>query len=406
MLDVLGTNFHTSGLSNSETSSCLAPIHEDPVMDTLGANGLVKVSLENFASSSLSGCSTFVVLIGVVVFLLFCEVLGEGASSSIAVKEEALAVSATGRVTTEFVDDTLLGDDKFPVIIAKDLSVEEKTALITVLKSHKRAIAWKLSDIKGTDPKFCTHKILMEDDFEPAVQHQRRVNPKIHDVIKNEVLKLLNAGLIYLISDSPWVSPVHYVPKKGGFTVVENEENELIPTRLVTGWCVSIDYQKLNEVTRKDHFTLPFMDQMLERLAGNEYYCFMMVSWGIFKFPSIQKIKKIPHSLVHTERLPTFACLLGYAMHRVFGDSFQTCLSHLEKILKRCEDTNLCLNWEKSHFTIKEGIVLGHKISKNGIEVDKAKVEVIAKSPHPTTIKGIRSFLGHAGFYRRFIKDF
>nr|GEW33176.1 reverse transcriptase domain-containing protein [Tanacetum cinerariifolium] len=108
-----------------------------------------------------------------------------------------------------------------------------------------------------------------------AVQHQRRVNPKIHDVIKQEVLKLLGAGLIYPISDSPWVSPVHCVPKKDGFTVVENKENELIPTRLVTGWRVRIDYQKLNEATRKDHFPLPFMDRMLERLAGNEYYSFL-----------------------------------------------------------------------------------------------------------------------------------
>ncbi|GKE79652.1 hypothetical protein Tco_1545772, partial [Tanacetum coccineum] len=112
----------------------------------------------------------------------------------------------------------LVGDNKLPVIIAKDLSVEEKAALIKVLKSHKRAIAWKLSDIKGINIEFCTHKILMEEDYKPAVQQQRKVNPKIHDVIKKEVEKLLDTGLIYPISDSPWVSPVHFVPKKGGFT--------------------------------------------------------------------------------------------------------------------------------------------------------------------------------------------
>ncbi|GKC04758.1 hypothetical protein Tco_0996368 [Tanacetum coccineum] len=110
----------------------------------------------------------------------------------------------------------LEGTDKLPVIISKELKDEENTALLKVLKSHKRAIAWKISDIKGIDRSFCTHKILMEDDFKPTVQHQRRVNPKIHEVIKKEVIKLLDAGLIYPISDSPWVSPVHCVPKKGG----------------------------------------------------------------------------------------------------------------------------------------------------------------------------------------------
>ncbi|GJZ35973.1 reverse transcriptase domain-containing protein [Tanacetum coccineum] len=327
----------------------------------------------------------------------------------------------------------LEGDDKLPVIIAKDLSVEEKAALIKVLKSHKRAIAWKLSDIKGINPEFCTHKILMEDDYKPAVQHQRRVNPKIHDVIKKEVEKLLDAGLIYPISDSPWVSPVHCVPKKGGFTVVENEENELIPTRLVTGWRVCIDYRKLNDATRKDHFPLPFMDQMLERLAGNEYYCFLDGFSGYFQIPIDPHDQEkttftCPYGTFAYRRMPFGLCNAPGTFQRcmmaifhdmiektmevfmddfsVFGNSFGTCLSHLDKMLKRCEDTNLCLNWEKSHFMVKEGIVLGHKISKNGIEVDKAKVDVIAKLPHPTTVKGIRSFLGHAGFYRRFIKDF
>ncbi|GJZ79841.1 hypothetical protein Tco_0644678 [Tanacetum coccineum] len=168
----------------------------------------------------------------------------------------------------------LEGTNKLRVIIAKNLKDDEKGRLLKVLKSHKHAIAWKISNIKGINPQFCTHKILMEDNFKPAVQHQRRVNPKIHEVIPKEVIKLLDAGLIYPIFDSPWVSLVHCVPKKGGMAVVTNKDNELIPTRLVTGWHVCIDYQKLNDVTRKDHFPLPFMDQMLERLAGTNTIAF------------------------------------------------------------------------------------------------------------------------------------
>ncbi|GJT55199.1 reverse transcriptase domain-containing protein [Tanacetum coccineum] len=249
----------------------------------------------------------------------------------------------------------LEGDDKLPVIIAKDLKDEEKAALIKVLKSHKRAIAWKLSDIKGVDPEFCTHKILMEEDYEPTVQSQRRVNPKIHDVIKKEVEKLLDAGLIYPISDSPWVSPVHCVPKKGGITVVKNDDNDLIPTRLVTGWRVCIDYRKLNEATRKDHFPLPFMDQMLERLAGNQYYCFLDGFSGYFQIPDLKDQER-----------QTFTWLKTGVKHQFCS-----------------------LKWEKSQILVKEGIVLGHKISKSGIEVDRAKVDVIAKLPHPTTVKGL-----------------
>nr|GEW30170.1 reverse transcriptase domain-containing protein [Tanacetum cinerariifolium] len=236
----------------------------------------------------------------------------------------------------------------------------------------------------------------MKEDYKPTVQHQRRVNPKIHDVIKKEVEKLLDAGLIYPIFDSPWVRPVHYVPKKGGFTIVKNEENELIPTRLVTGRRVCIDYRKLNEATRKDYFPLPFMDQMLERLAGNEYYCFL---------DGFSEYFQIPIDLRDQEKT-TFTFPYGTDDFSVFGNSFETCLSRLDKMLQMCEDTKLCLNCEKSHFMVKEGIVLSHKISRNGIEVDKTKVDVITKLSHPTTIKGVRSFLGHAGFYKRFIKDF
>ncbi|GJR57619.1 reverse transcriptase domain-containing protein [Tanacetum coccineum] len=271
----------------------------------------------------------------------------------------------------------------------------------------------------------------MEEDYEPVVQHQRRVNLKIHDVIKKEVEKLLDAGLIYPISDSPWV--VHCVPKKGGITVVTNDENELVLTRLVTRWRVCIDYRKLNEATRKDHFPLSFMDQMLERLAENEYYCFLNGFSGYFQIPIDPKDQEkttftCPYGTFAYRRMPFGLCNAPSTFQRcmmaifhdmientmevfmddfsVLGNSFSTCLSNLEKMLKRCEDTNLALNWEKSHFMVKEDIVLGHKISKKGIVVDKAKIDMIAKLPHPTTVKGIRSFLGHAGFYRRFIKDF
>ncbi|GJT79450.1 reverse transcriptase domain-containing protein [Tanacetum coccineum] len=224
----------------------------------------------------------------------------------------------------------LEGDDKLPVIIAKDLSMDEKAALIKVLKSRKRAIAWKLSDIKGINPEFCTHKILMEEDYKPAVQHQRRVNPKIHDVIKKEVEKLLDAGLIYPISDSPWVSPVHCVPKKGGFTVVENDENELIPTRLVTGWRVCIDYRKLNEATRKDHFPLPFMDQMLERLAGNDYYCFLDGFSGYFQIPINLKDQEkttfmCPYETFAYLRMPFDLCNAPGTLQRCRWLSFMIC---------------------------------------------------------------------------------
>nr|GEX47959.1 reverse transcriptase domain-containing protein [Tanacetum cinerariifolium] len=259
-------------------------------------------------------------------------------------------------------------NNKLPVIIAKELGDEEKSALIKVLKSH-----------------------------------------------------------------NPWVSPVHCVPKKGGFSVIENEENELILTCVVTGWRVCIDYRKLNEATRKDHFPLPFMDQMLERLAGNEYYCFLDGFSRYFQIPIDPRDQEkttytCPYGTFAYRRMPFGLCNAPGTFQRcmlaifhdmvkktmevfmdeflVFRNSFENCLSCLDKMLQRCEDTNLSLNWEKSHFIVKEGIVLGHKISKNGIEVDKAKVDVIAKLPHPTTVKGIRSFLGHVGFYRRFIKNF
>ncbi|GJS99817.1 reverse transcriptase domain-containing protein [Tanacetum coccineum] len=246
----------------------------------------------------------------------------------------------------------LEGDDKLPVIIAKNLMDEERVLIQSFVLTKS---LWK----RTTNQQF-------------------------------------------RVKDGPWVSPVHCVPKKGGITVVKNDDNDLIPTRLVTGWRVCIDYRKLNEATRKDHFPLPFMDQMLERLAGNQYYCFLDGFSGYFQIPIDPKDQEkttftCPYGTFAYRRMPFGLCNAPGTFQRcmmaifhdmiektmevfmddfsVFEDSFSTCLSHLEKMLKRCEDTNLSLNWEKSHFMVKEGIVLGHKISKSGIEVDRAKVE-------------------------------
>ncbi|KAM1519888.1 hypothetical protein ACFX1Z_022643 [Malus domestica] len=159
-----------------------------------------------------------------------------------------------------------LGEDQtLPVIISSSLTAQEEDKLIRVLKEHKSAIGWTLADIKGISPTTCMHRILLEEGAKPSRKAQRRLNPPMLEVVKKEVIKLLDCGVIYPISDSRWVSPVQVVPKKSGVTVVKNEEQELVSTRVVTGWRVCIDYRKLNAMTRKDHFPLPFLDQMLER---------------------------------------------------------------------------------------------------------------------------------------------
>ncbi|GJZ00965.1 reverse transcriptase domain-containing protein, partial [Tanacetum coccineum] len=207
-------------------------------------------------------------------------------------------------------------------------------------------------------------------------------------VVKKEIVKLLDTGIIYPIIDGPWVSPIHYVPKKGGITVVTNENDELVPTRTVMGWRVCINYRKLNEATAKDHFPLPFMDQMLERLAGNKYFCFLddfsgRIPFGLCIAPATFQrcMLAIFHDMIE-ESVEVFMDDLS-----VFRNSFDTCLNNLDKMLQRCKDDHLVLNWEKCHFMVKEGIVLRHKVSSAGLKVDKAKIDVISKLPPPTNIK-------------------
>ena len=160
-----------------------------------------------------------------------------------------------------------------PVIIAADLTKGNEQKLIRMLRTYKEAIAWSVEDLKGINPSICMHKILLEENVKTSIEHQR-LNPVMKEVVRNEVLYWLNAGFIYAILDSPWVSLVHVVPKKGGFIVIRNEKNELISTRNVIGWRMCIDYRKLNTTTRKDHYHFPFIDQMLDRLARHPYLCF------------------------------------------------------------------------------------------------------------------------------------
>ncbi|XP_019224281.1 PREDICTED: uncharacterized protein LOC109205970 [Nicotiana attenuata] len=192
-------------------------------------------------------------------------------------------------------------NDTLPVIVLSLLNDVQVNQLLDVLKVHRQAIGWTIAAIPGIPAGICEHKIQLESETKPSVEHQCRLNPPMQEVVKKEIIKWLDAGVVYPIADSSWVSPVQCVQKKGGMTVIENEKNELIPMRTVTGWRVFMDYRKLNSAT---------------------------------------------------------------------------------------------------------GIVLGYKISKNDIEVDRAKIEIISKLPPPTSVKGVQSFLGHAGFYSYFIMDF
>ncbi|RDX92423.1 Retrovirus-related Pol polyprotein, partial [Mucuna pruriens] len=312
----------------------------------------------------------------------------------------------------------LSNDQQFPVIIANNLHRKQEEKLLHVLRQHKKAIRWKLSNLPIINSSICMHRILMYEEARLIRQQQRRLNSTILDVVKREVMKLLATRIIYPISDSQWVSAVQVVPKKFGMT---------------NNYRVCINYKKFNQAICKDYIPLSFIDQVLEKLVGKSHYCFLD---GFSGYMQIHIALEDQHKTTFTYPFGTFAytrmpfglcnalstfqrCMTNIFLDllqdcmevfmddfTMYADSFDACLENLSKVLTRCIDINLVLNFEKCHFMVIEGIVLGHMVSNRGIKVDKSKIDIITSLPNPASVREVCSFLGHAEFYRRFIKNF
>ncbi|GKA72623.1 reverse transcriptase domain-containing protein [Tanacetum coccineum] len=217
-----------------------------------------------------------------------------------------------------------------PIVISALLEQDEKEQLVSVLKNHKEAFTWETSNIPGISPSFCKHKINFEDDVKPFIQRQRRLNPNMKEVVKKDIIKLLDAGIIYATEDSPW---------------------------------------------EKTTFTCPY---------GT--YAYKRMPFGLCNAPATFQRCMIA---IFQDMLET-SMEVFMEDFSVFGDSFNSCLNNLEQMLIRCKQAHLVLNWEKCYFVVTEGIVLGQKVSRKGLEVDKAKIDVIAKLPPPTNVKAVR----------------
>lgn len=253
-------------------------------------------------------------------------------------------------------------------------------------------------------------RILIEDDIKPYQGAWRRLNPAMKDVIRKDILKLLDIGVIFSISDSKWENPFHVEQKKCGIMLVINTDDQIIPIRVHNGWWLYVDYMKLNIVIQKDHFSLLFIDHMLERLVGHSHYYFLDGSLGYNQFlvaPEDQEktIFTCPYGTYAYRWMPFGLCNASAIFQRcmlsifsnmeegcikifmddfsVYGSCFDICMENLSLALERCVCTNLVVNWKKYHFMVKKGIVLGHVISKDGIEVDKSKVELVSNLSPP-----------------------
>ena len=203
-----------------------------------------------------------------------------------------------------------------PVIISAALTEAEEQKLLEILRKYKEAIAWSIEDLKGISPSICMHKILLDDNAKTSIEHQRRLNPVMKEVVRKEVLKWLNAGFIYFISDSSWVSPVHVVPKKGGFTVIRKVDSL---------YYIAIAPENQTKTT----FTCPF---------GT--FAFRRMPFGLCNAPgTFQRCMMSIFSDLAEEAMEIFM-----DDFTVYGSSFEQCLHNMGTILQRCKDKNLALN--------------------------------------------------------------
>ncbi|KAL0413224.1 UNVERIFIED_CONTAM: Retrovirus-related Pol polyprotein from transposon.6 [Sesamum radiatum] len=265
--------------------------------------------------------------------------------------------------------------DTLSIIISSKLSTLEDDKLIHVFREFREAIGWTIAYIKGLSPSTCMHRILLEEGTKPSREAQRRLNLPMMEVVKKEILKLLDA-----------------------------------------------DYRKLNAATRKDHFSLPFIDQMLERLIGRSHYCCLDGYSGFHQIPVAPADQEkttftCPFGMFAYRRMPFGLCnapaTFQMCMVIIFSDyvkqfievfmddftvydnSFNDCLNKLARVLERCIEKNLVLNYEKCHFMVDQGLILGHIVSSRGIEVDQARINIIKSLPYPASVQEILSFLGH-----------
>ena len=304
------------------------------------------------------------------------------------------------------------GEDPRLGWIATDLTEEEESLLVSTLKEYRDVFAWSYKDLKGVDPKVCQHTIPLKEGAKPRKQRPYTYNDTFAKKIKEEIDKLLEAEFIYEIEHTEWVSPIVVVPKKNGKLRV----------------CVNL--KQLNAVTICDNYPLPITDHVLERVAGKEAYSFcdgfsgynqfsialedqhktaFATEWGTFAY------RVMAFGL--TNAPATFQRLMTHAFKQYLHDFLEIFMDdlcvhskrriehvdHLVKVFIQCRVYRICLNPEKCKFMVRQGKILGHIVSKHGISTDMDKIKVILELTIPKSPRDVQVFMGHCGYYRRFI---